>query len=232
MIPIRDSVKAKTFPVINTIIIAINALVFFYELSLGEQLNQFFFEYGLIPENFTTALNHLDLFGAVFPIFSSIFMHGGWMHFLGNMWFLYIFGDNVEDSMGHGRYLVFYLLAGIGASLAHVLFNTASQVPTIGASGAIAGVMGAYMVLHPKGRILTLLPIFFFFQFINVPAYVFLLLWMGLQTFQGVAAIGADVSGGVAWWAHIGGFVLGALLIFIFRKPRLDSDFFDYDDDV
>ncbi len=219
MIPIRDSVKSQTFPLVNSAMIAINSLAFFYELSLGEQLNQFFQVYGLVPAHFVDDLVQFNLTGALIPIFTSIFMHGGWMHFIGNMWFLYIFGDNVEDSMGHGRYLFFYLLTGVGASLAHVFFNVSSEVPTIGASGAIAGVMGAYMVLHPRGRIVTLVPIFFIF-FVNVPAVVFLLIWIGLQTLQGVTALGANVTGGVAWWAHIGGFALGAILIFLFRKPH------------
>ncbi len=228
MIPIRDSIKSNTIPKVNYALIAINSLVFFYELSLGEHLNEFFFTFGLIPNQFIESLNEFDLMATTIPVFTSMFMHGGWMHFLGNMWFLYIFGDNVEDSMGHARYLIFYLITGIGAALAQVFLNIESLTPMIGASGAIAGVMGAYMIQYPKGKILTILPIFFFFQFIKVPAVVFLLIWIGLQTFQGIAAVGADVSGGVAWWAHIGGFVAGAVLIFLFRKPRI-ANFYDDD---
>ena len=219
MIPIRDSVKSSTVPVINYIIIAINALVFAYELSLGDRLNDFFRSFGLIPTDFFTALSEGDVLGVVFPVFTSMFMHGGLMHFFGNMWFLYIFGDNVQDSMGRSRYIVFYLLCGIAAALTQVFLNPDSQVPMIGASGAIAGVMGAYMVLYPRGKVLTLIPIFFFIQFVRVPAVVFLLIWIGLQTIQGVASLGMDVSGGVAFWAHIGGFVAGVVLIFLFRKP-------------
>jgi membrane associated rhomboid family serine protease len=219
MIPIRDSVKSSTVPVINYIIIAINALVFAYELSLGDQLDSFFRSFGLIPTAFFTALSTGDVLGVVFPVFTSMFMHGGLMHFFGNMWFLYIFGDNVQDSMGRSRYVVFYLLCGIAAALTQVFLNPDSQVPMIGASGAIAGVMGAYMVLYPRGKVLTLIPIFFFIQFVRVPAVVFLLIWIGLQTIQGVASLGMDMSGGVAFWAHIGGFVAGVVLIFLFRKP-------------
>jgi membrane associated rhomboid family serine protease len=219
MIPIRDSVKSSTVPVINYIIIALNALVFAYELSLGDLLDNFIRTFGLTPAAFFTALSTADVIGIVFPVFTSMFIHGGLMHFAGNMWFLYIFGDNVQDSMGYSRYIVFYLLCGIAAALTQIFLNPDSQVPMVGASGAIAGVMGAYMVLYPRGKVLTLIPIFFFIQLVRVPAVVFLLIWIGLQTIQGVASLGMDISGGVAWWAHIGGFIAGIVLIFLFRKP-------------
>lgn len=222
MIPIRDSTRSATFPVVNIVIIIINALVFFYELSLGEALNRVINTFGLVPAHWIQVVqtNPFNIAGVVVPFFSSMFMHGGWMHFIGNMWFLWIFGDNVEDSMGHGRYIIFYLLCGVGAGVVHLITNIQSTVPTIGASGAIAGIMGAYMVLYPRGRVLTLIPIFIFFQFIEIPAVVFLLIWILIQTFQGVLTLGMAAGGGVAWWAHIGGFAIGAIFIFLFRKRR------------
>jgi membrane associated rhomboid family serine protease len=221
MIPLRDSTPSSTFPIVNISIIIINAAAFFYELSLGSQLDAFFQNYALIPSKFFYLVdnNPGNVVGMVVPFFSSIFLHGGWMHFIGNMWFLWIFGDNVEDSMGRGRYIVFYLLAGVGASIIHLLFNAESNLPTVGASGAISGIMGAYMVLYPKGRVLTLIPIFVFFKIIDIPAVFFLLIWIGIQVVQGVVSLGLPGHvGGVAWWAHIGGFIIGALLIFLFRK--------------
>ncbi len=222
MIPIRDSTPSATFPVVTVLIIIVNALVFFYELSLGEALNQVINTFGLVPSHWIQLVqtNPFNIAGIVVPFFSSMFMHGGWMHFIGNMWFLWIFGDNVEDSMGHGRYVIFYLLCGVGAGVIHLIANIQSTVPTIGASGAIAGIMGAYMMLYPRGRVLTLIPIFIFFQFIEIPAVVFLLIWILIQTFQGVLALGMTAGGGVAWWAHIGGFAIGAIFIFLFRKRR------------
>ncbi|RMH95531.1 MAG: rhomboid family intramembrane serine protease [Calditrichaeota bacterium] len=223
MIPLRDSTRSHTFPGVTISIIVVNALVFFYELSLGPKQEWLFKTFGLIPQRFLYLVEYepLNVFGIVIPFFTSMFLHGGWMHFLGNMWFLWIFGDNVEDSMGHKRFIVFYLLCGLGAAIAHLYFNQQSTVPTIGASGAIAGVMGAYMVQYPRGRVLTLIPIFFFIQLVEIPAYIFLLIWMALQTIQGLVSLGMPPNvGGVAWWAHIGGFVLGAILIFLFRRPR------------
>lgn len=228
MIPLRDSTRSLTFPVVNIGIIILNALAFFYQLSLGPQVEGLYQSLALIPARFfhLTANHPGDLVGIGVPFFSSIFLHGGWMHFIGNMWFLWIFGDNVEDSMGHGRYILFYLLAGLGAGIVHLALNAQSELPTIGASGAISGVMGAYLVLHPRGRVLTLIPIFIFFKIIDIPAYFFLIIWILIQTVQGVVSLGlpADV-GGVAWWAHVGGFVIGAALIFLFRKRRPQTFF-------
>ena len=223
MFPIRDSVPSQTFPIVNILIIVTNTVIFVYEVSLGPELEALFGSYGLIPTRFFQLLaNHpSDVVNIGFPFFSSMFLHGGWAHFIGNMWFLWIFGDNVEDRMGHGRYIFFYLLMGIGAGAVHLAFNTDSSVPTIGASGAISGVMGAYLMLYPGGRVTTYIPPFFF---LAVPAFLFLILWMVLQTFQGLASLGLPSSaGGVAWWAHIGGFVLGAVLVFVFRKRRPES---------
>ena len=142
------------------------------------------------------------------------------MHAIGNMWYLWIFGDNVEDRMGRGRFVLFYLLCGLGAGLSHAYLNADSRVPTIGASGAIAGVMGAYIVLYPHSRVLTLVPIFIFIQFFEIPAVFFLGFWVILQFLQGTASLMSDASGGVAWWAHLGGFVFGAILVFVFRRPE------------
>lgn len=228
MIPLKDSTRSSTFPIINISIILINALAFFYELSLGPQQQELFQNYALIPAKFFQLINTNpgDIFGIVVPVFTSIFLHGGWMHIIGNMWFLWIFGDNVEDSMGHGRYILFYLLVGVGASIVHALLNADSNLPTVGASGAISGVMGAYMVLYPKGRVLTLIPIFFLFT-VNIPAFVFILIWIGLQVMQGLVSLGVSANvGGVAWWAHIGGFFVGMLLIFLFRRRQRQQDYF------
>ncbi|GAB4380309.1 MAG: rhomboid family intramembrane serine protease [Calditrichia bacterium] len=221
MIPLRDSVRSRSFPLVNVSIIVINVLAFFYELSLGAEVDAFFQAYAFTPTRFLDTLQNepYNLFALGIPLLTSMFLHGGWMHLIGNMWFLWIFGDNVEDSMGHKRYIIFYLLAGLGAGLVHFLFNPNSAIPTVGASGAIASVMGAYMILYPRGRILTLIPLFIFIQIIEVPAFFFLLFWILLQMFQGVASLGAEANvGGVAWWAHIGGFAIGAVLIFFFRK--------------
>jgi membrane associated rhomboid family serine protease len=157
-------------------------------------------------------------------LLSSMFLHGGWMHFLGNMLFLWIFGDNVEDRMGHGRFLVFYLLCGAVAAAAHLASDPASPVPTIGASGAVAGVMGAYFVLYPQSRILTLVPIFLFIQIVEIPAIIFLGLWFVLQLFSGLGSVlstaRGDAVGGIAFWAHVAGFAAGALLVLAFRRPE------------
>ncbi|RMG32780.1 MAG: rhomboid family intramembrane serine protease [Methanobacteriota archaeon] len=220
MIPLRDSTRSSTFPYITIIIIVVNSVIFLYEVSLGEHLNAFLNTFGLIPARMIQLWEQspMNLLAIGIPFFSSIFLHGGWMHLIGNMWFLWIFGDNVEDSMGHGRFVLFYLLTGVGANLIHAFVNISSTVPTIGASGAIAGVMGAYMMTYPRGRVLTLIPIIIFIHFAEIPAWVFLLIWIAIQTFQGIASLGIVTGGGVAWWAHIGGFILGAILIFLFRK--------------
>ncbi len=177
------------------------------------QLALFVREYGVVPADLAWS-----------SVFTSMFLHGGWMHFLGNMLFLWIFGDNIEDRLGHGRFLVFYLLCGAVAAVAHVMSEPGSPIPTIGASGAVAGVMGAYFVLYPQSRILTLLPLFIFWQIIEVPAVVFLGLWFLLQLFSGVGTVlmatqGAP-AGGIAFWAHVAGFGAGVVLVFAFRRPE------------
>ncbi len=214
MIPLRDSQPSYSPPVVTIFIIMVNTAVFLYELSLDHfSLNYFISVYGIIPAR-------LELT----TLFTSMFLHGGWLHFLGTMWFLWIYGDNVEDILGRAKYLFFYLACGVAAGLVHVMMNPGSRVPTIGASGAIAGVMGAYMVKFPHSRILTLVPVFFFLTTVEVPAVFILGYWFLLQFFSGVGTIGAShlSQGGVAWFAHIGGFLAGMLLVNLLhpRPPR------------
>lgn len=221
MIPIRDVNRSETFPLMNYAIIGANLLAFFWQLSLGQRLEQAFFQYGLVPLRYTdhSLAARFTLWEQVLPFFTSMFLHGGVLHLLGNMWSLYLFGDNVEDRLGHVRYLLFYLLCGLTAGITHLITNADSQIPTIGASGAISGVMGAYLLLFPRARILTLLPIFFFLQLAEVPAFLFLGLWFLMQIVSAGASSGQ--AGGVAWWAHIGGFLAGMVLLKIFQRlPR------------
>ncbi len=215
MIPIRDTIRSNSYPVVNTAIIALNVILFIIELTQGEGLNRFIYTYGLVPAKYTIpAISaYFTLGQQMLSFLSFMFLHGGFFHLLGNMWSLYIFGDNVEDRLGPFRYLFFYLLCGFASGLSHLLINYHSQVPTIGASGAIAGVMGAYMILYPKSRILTLIPIFFFFQFVEIPAVFFLGIWLLFQILSAASTAG---QGGIAWWAHIGGFIFGIIFLKIF----------------
>ncbi|HYN19975.1 MAG TPA: rhomboid family intramembrane serine protease [Thermoanaerobaculia bacterium] len=224
MLPLRDlNPRRQHPPVITVALIAVNALMFFYELSLGERLEGFLMSAAFVPARlFDGQAVVPDMTSALL----SMFLHGGWGHFLGNMLFLWIFGDNVEDRLGHVKYLIFYLLAGYAATFAHAFAGPHSTIPAIGASGAISGVLGAYLFLHPMARIVTAVWIFFFVRLIEVPAIVYLPLWFLIQAFSGAASLGAATAqdaGGVAWFAHIGGFVAGPLLLLIlggFRKPR------------
>lgn len=212
MIPLRDSVKSRKFPIVNTIIIVVNILIFFYEVSLGREIHRFIFEYGLIPST-VTSFSGMGVDDRLSPFLTSMFLHGSWFHIIGNMLFLYIFGDNVEDRMGHVKYLLFYLLCGFGAAILQILTSFKSTVPMIGASGAISGVLGAYLLLYPRAKILTLVPIFFFVQLMYIPATVFILIWFFIQFISGVGTLGsAASSGGIAFWAHIGGFVVGLVI--------------------
>lgn len=216
MIPIRDAVRSTHFPAVNFLIIVANALAFFWQLSQGSRLNEELLLYGIVPIRYSdpTVAAQFSALQQLLPFLTSMFLHGGFLHILGNMWFLYIFGDNIEDRIGHFRYLLFYLLCGIVAGLIHLIANWHSKIPTIGASGAIAAVMGAYVLLYPRARILTLVPIFFFFQFFEIPAFVFLGYWFLLQLLS--AGLTSSDIGGVAWWAHIGGFVTGIILVKVF----------------
>jgi membrane associated rhomboid family serine protease len=226
MIPIRDDAPRYTTPWINYFLIALNTLVFLFELSLGPRsLNAFMFSFGFVPAHVAGALYKGAYVAALLPVLTSMFMHAGWLHIIFNMWWLWIFGDNVEGSLGHFRYLVFYLLSGLGASLVHILFNWGSPVPSVGASGAIAGVMGAYFVLFPSARVLTLVPFFFIF-FTWLPAWLILGYWFVLQFLSGAATSITSAqhasTGGVAFWAHVGGFLTGVTMIKLFprRAPR------------
>lgn len=208
MIPIRDDIPSRRFPFVTYAIIAANVLVFWYELRLGRELDAFVKAFGLVPARFYAS--H-DPGLRLLPVFTSMFLHGGLLHLAGNMLYLHIFGDNVEDRLGHGVYLLFYFFCGVAAAMAQVSLFPHSRMPMVGASGAIAGVTGAYFVFYPRARVLTLIPFFFFYQMIQVPAVVFLLLWFVMQLAYGAASLGmhgADV-GGVAFWAHVGGFVSG-----------------------
>jgi len=205
-------------------IISANVLAFFYELGLGPKLQSFLMVYGLVPVKVTYfgQIPGIELGDVVVPFFTSMFLHGGWFHLIGNMWFLWIFGDNIEDRLGHGCFLLFYLLCGIGASVAHIAFNPESGIPSIGASGAIAGVLGAYMISFPMARVVTLVPLFFFLEVLYLPAFLFLFYWFFIQLFNGTLAIAlsTQTGGGVAWWAHVGGFITGVVLVLLFPKSR------------
>ncbi len=216
MIPIRDDIPTRQVPVVNYMLIAANVLVFLLFSLAGTNQEALVYEFALIPAQVTNGLN----LGDFTDIFTSMFMHAGWGHLLGNMLYLWIFGDNVEDSMGHVKYLLFYLAGGLVASLAHILTNPGSQIPTVGASGAIAAVLGAYLVLFPQSRVLTFIPLGFFMRLTPVPAVFVLGLWFFLQLFSGVLSLGNSDVGGVAFWAHIGGFVAGAVFAKLFVSPQ------------
>jgi len=211
MIPLRDIIPSRTTPIVTISLIVANVLVFLYELTLGSAVNDFTLYFGLVPAAFSWV-----------AVLTSMFLHGGLFHVAGNMLYLWIFGDNVEDRMGHGRFLVFYLLCGTAAALAQTITAPDSVVPMVGASGAIAGVMGAYFVLYPKSRIVTLVPLFFFFQIIEVPAIFFLGIWFVMQFLSGVGSIVTATAGGggVAFWAHVAGFVAGLSGVIVFRRPE------------
>ena len=214
MFPLYDTVRSRKFPLINVTLIVANVLAFLYELQLGEPaLKEFIFEWGLTPSRFVN-----DPTTAWIYIFSSMFLHGGWFHIINNMWVLYIFGDNVEARMGGIRYLIFYLLSGIAAGILQSYILPSSEVPMIGASGAIAGVLGAYLILYPNSRIASLVPIFFIFTIIEIPAFVFLLFWFVSQLYSGLFAIQGGGASGIAWWAHIGGFMFGLLMVSFFKR--------------
>jgi membrane associated rhomboid family serine protease len=217
-------------PAVTIGLIAMNALVFLLELGMGQGLERFFFQAAIIPVLFTGADRSLGpvevLLTTLSPalglrVLFSMFLHGGWLHFVGNMLYLWIFGDNVEDRMGHLRYLVFYLTCGWVASYAHIWAEPASRMPSIGASGAIAGVLGAYLTLYPRARVVMLLPLGIFMQLVQVPAFFFLGIWFLQQFFSGALSLGAPgAAGGVAWWAHIGGFAAGFALVSLFARSQ------------
>jgi membrane associated rhomboid family serine protease len=221
MIPFRDNIPSRSFPIITVFIILINIVAFFYELSLGRGLDPFVFQFGVIPARVLSPSSDTTLPAIALPFFTSMFLHAGWMHLIGNMWYLWIFGDNVEDRLGHVNYLIFYILCGLGAGVVHTLLNPSSTVPSLGASGAIAGVLGAYMVSYPFAKVLTLLPLFIIWPIVEIPAIIVLGFWFIFQFLSGAESLlSADAgAGGVAFWAHVGGFVIGIILLRLFHPP-------------
>ncbi len=217
MIPLRDVIPSRTTPYITVTIIILNALAWFYELALPRDVLPLFLQfYGVVPADFTAM-----------TLVSSMFLHGSWSHVIGNMWYLWIFGDNVEDRVGHGRFIVFYLLCGIAAGLGQIAMDASSTLPTIGASGAIAGVMGAYFVLYPNSRVLTLVFVFFYYEIFELPAIVLLGFWFLIQLFSaGAIAVTASTygRGGVAFMAHVAGFIFGMIAVFVFKKRQKQTD--------
>lgn len=221
MIPLRDTIPHERMPITTTMLIALNILAFIYELSLGPREREaLFYLFGLVPARYTQPewAAAVGLSTSFLPVLTGIFLHGGWMHLIGNIWFLWIFGDNVEDRMGHVKFLFFYLFCGIVASLLHLSLHAASRIPTIGASGAIAGVLGAYFLMYPRARVVALIPIFIFLQMVEIPAFVFLGLWFVMQ-FLSATSPAASVSG-VAFWAHVGGFLAGLFTYRLFLRRR------------
>jgi membrane associated rhomboid family serine protease len=218
LIPLKDLTPRRSFPTVTLLLIVANVAVFLYQISLSDRAAQrFVMTYAVVPARIQMALagNHYTLVQALIPLFTCMFLHAGWLHIIGNMWFLWIFGGNVEDRMGPVAYLLFYLTCGVGSSIAQTAFSWGSHVPALGASGAIAGVLGAYIVYFPGSQILTLVTLFIIWFRAQIPAVVFIGLWFLVQFLSGVGALGggaANTSGGVAWWAHVGGFVLGIVL--------------------
>ncbi len=229
MIPIRDDAPRYSVPYVTYFLVALNVVIFLFEVYLGQvdprARWQFLNQFGVIPARLTGAVPVYSGEGpslSLLSIVTSMFLHGGWLHLIANMWVLWIFGDNIEDYLGHFKFLIFYFVSGIAASLLHIVFNPGSTVPTVGASGAIAGVMGAYFLLFPSARVLTLVPIIFFFTFIWLPAWIVLGYWFIAQFLSGAATSisTAQQSGGIAFWAHVGGFAAGMLMIKLLPKQR------------
>jgi len=219
MLPIKDTIRSRSFPLVTWVIIAINAVVFFLQMGLSQSQQEW------VLQTFALVPGHIQLTNPStwLPLLTHMFLHGGWLHILSNMWILFIFGDNVEDRMGSLRYLVFYLLGGIAAGLIQAITMSNSTVPVLGASGAIAAVMGAYFFYYPRARVITITPIFFIPWYVEIPAVIYLGLWFVSQFYSGLFSIFISniTVGGVAWWAHIGGFLFGLVMArpFCFRKP-------------
>ncbi len=235
MIPIKDTIHSRSFPLVNWILIIANSLVFLLiELPMNNaQLNQLISTFGLTPSQCaapllkglaSASIPGLDALvnGCAVPLITSMFLHGGWLHIIGNMWVLFIFGDNVEDRMGAIPYFFFYMLCGVVSGLTQAFIAPSSTDPAIGASGAIAGVLAAYMIFFPRARVLTMILLVLFPWFVNIPALIFIAIWFILQFFSGVASLGVATSGGVAYWAHVGGFICGLVLVWLYfgrRRP-------------
>jgi membrane associated rhomboid family serine protease len=225
MIPVSDTAKTRTFPYVNVALILANVIVFIYEISLSQfDINSFLFDWGVVPVDLIDWLEHPSggSLEELFTPLTAMFLHGGWFHLIGNMIFLWVFGDNVEDALGHLRYLAFYIICGIGAVALQVCVDQEARIPMVGASGAIAGVLGAYLVLYPRATVAVLIPWLWFLGAFPVPALFVIGLWFFLQLFSGLASIGTAVgiTEGVAWWAHVGGFLTGFLLIWVIPRRR------------
>lgn len=224
MIPLRDTQPSERFPIVNWVIIIVNAIVFIFELTLTDaEAEMFFYKFGLVPSqtNLTS--------GNQYTFFTNMFLHGGWVHFIGNMWILYIFGDNVEDRMGRIRYLFFYIITGLIAGFTHYMLYRSSTAPAIGASGAISGVMAAYMFLFPRSKILSFVPVFFLPLLIPIPAFIFVAIWFIGQLFSGTYhLLFSPTATGIAFWAHIGGFLGGLILYRLFLLPKRKRKKFHY----
>jgi membrane associated rhomboid family serine protease len=224
MIPLRSTERVYSRATVTASLIAVNVIVFLYQATLSNyDLNQFVHQWGIVPDQMHGV--------GLLTLFTSMFLHGGWMHLLGNMLFLWVFGRNVEDLIGSGRFLLFYLVCGVAAGIVHVLVNSNSRLPTIGASGAIAGVMGAYVIKFPRARIVTLIPLFVFFTTIEIPAVILLVFWFASQFFNGLGSLATTdyTGGGTAWFAHIGGFITGMLLIRAFPGRQRFRAWYDDD---
>jgi len=225
MIPIKDTIPRTGFPSVTWTLIVLNGIVFIFEVAIPKNiLGTVFYLFGLVPARYSypkwAYVSGLP-FDDYLSFVTNMFLHDGWLHILGNMWFLYLFGSRVEDSMDHIRFLIFYFISGIAANVIYFLVDIHSTIPEFGASGAIAGIMGAYIVMFPKGRILTLIPIFFFPLFVELSAFVYIGYWFILQLFSGTLSFSFHTTqGGVAWWAHIGGFIAGIVLLPFFRKKE------------
>ena len=233
MFPIQDSVPSRSVPVVTRALILINVVVFFFELRLSrESIIQLFYLFGVVPARFTDPEWAASIgfpIGSYWSLLTHQFLHGGWLHIVANMWTLWIFGDNVEDRMGPLRFIIFYLVCGVLAALTQVLVTPDATIPSVGASGAIAGVLGAYLLFFPTARLIVLIPILFFPFFFELPAVIFLVFWFFIQLFSGTAILASPQQvGGIAFWAHIGGFIAGMLLCrFFVRRPvrrRLQPD--------
>jgi membrane associated rhomboid family serine protease len=224
VIPIKDTIPRVGFPSVVWILIILNSVIFIFEISLPKNILQnVFYFFGLVPARYSLpkwAVIHGLSFDDYLSFLTNMFLHGGWLHIIGNMWFLYLFGSRVEDQMGHIRFLMFYFLSGIAASMIFFLADIHLTIPEFGASGAIAGVMGAYIVMFPKARILTLIFVFLFPFFVEVSAFFYIGFWFILQLLSGTLSFASQKAGGVAWWAHVGGFIAGMVLLPFFRNKE------------
>ena len=224
MIPIKDTIPHIGIPLITWIIILLNGIIFIFEISIPKDLlEEVFYLFGLVPARYSYhqwALTHGLSPSDYLPFLTNMFLHAGWLHIIGNMWFLHIFGRGVEDHMGHIRFLIFYLLTGLSANIIFYVLDIHSMIPEFGASGAIAGVMGAYIVMFPRAQILTLIPIFLFPLFVNLSAFFYIGFWFLIQLLSGTLSFTSQSTGGVAWWAHVGGFIAGIVFLPLFRNRR------------